>query len=140
MNPLRAVPWDEEHRCDCSGFVMWCLGFSRKQGAIWYGTDRIRLDAIDGGTLFAAVPWEEAEIGDLLVYGERKDGDGVARFGHVGIVSAIADDGPSLVVHCSHGNWIRHGDAIREEAPGLFQAHPESVVARCLALERVPAA
>ena len=36
MNPGRAVPWNDHMQCDCSGFAMWALGLSRRQGGIWY--------------------------------------------------------------------------------------------------------
>lgn len=137
MNPQRTVPWDENMRCDCSGFAMWCLGLSRRQGGIWMDSSRIRLDAIDGGSLFNAVPWNEADLGDLLVYGDSKQEDGVHQ-GHVGVVSQASRRGPALVISCSHGAWMRNSDAIGEDIPTVFQFHPQMVVARCLTVQRVP--
>ena len=135
MNPERAVPWNDHMQCDCSGFVMWALGLSRRQGGIWYDTTRVKLDAIDGGALFRAVEWKAAQPGDLLVYGDHRDHDGVERQGHVAMVSLVKEEGPVLMVHCSLGNWTRHSDAIREDGVGLFLNHPDAVVARCLIFE-----
>ena len=36
MFPERTYPWDDEHFLDCSGFVSWALGRSRKNSSPRY--------------------------------------------------------------------------------------------------------
>lgn len=138
-HPLRAVPWDELQGCDCSGFVAWCLGLPRhdEEKNVWYDTSRIAIEANgDAQGRFLGAIWPDLQLADLLVYGDHRDGEGVIRQGHVGIVTALA---PTLVVHCSHRNWTEHSDAIRETGSGLWLANQRAVVARYAAMERSPA-
>lgn len=75
--------------CDCSGFVAWCLGRSRKPDAKfrwWLSTDSIYHDAKHGQNLFVEIPKTEAKAGDLLVYPDYLDAKGVARQGHVAFI------------------------------------------------------
>lgn len=119
--------------CDCSGFVAWCLDVDRyvkhERYAPWFGnwleTTAILKDAKDPAHgFFSEVPWHEARLGDLLVYG---DGDG--RQGHVGVVSSASPTGPLSVIHCSMGNWKLEGDAIRQTDVRLF-LYRRAIVAR----------
>lgn len=132
FDPLRSFPWHNDPAidgCDCSGFVAWCLGLSRRivAGPLaarykpyfgeWLETSAIVRDAKSPFGLFTAVPWEEARSGDLLVYG---DADG--HQGHVGIVASADHHGPLTVVHCSSGNFKGTGDAVQETGPHIWQA------------------
>jgi hypothetical protein len=131
MHPESTVPWNQEMACDCSGFAMWCLGLSRKQGDLWYGTDEIVHDAThESEPLFMEVSWVDVLPGDLLVWPGSE-----GHHGHVGVVSTINPHGPDTVVHCSLGNFKNTGDAIRETPPELFMVR-QAIVARCNALER----
>lgn len=117
MEPSRQWPWNDAMECDCSGFAMWALGASR---VLWFDTSRIVSEATNTRPMWEAYPWELAKPGDLIVYGDRRGTDGKVRQGHVGVVSEVNAEGPTLVVHCSGGNWREHSDAIRETVPTVF--------------------
>lgn len=106
--------------CDCSGYVMWCLGRSRFDGALWWDTARIQHDAQHDRLRFHSHGWAEAIPGDLLVYGDIHDANGNLRQGHVGIVTAVDGGGPLRVAHCSRGNDTVMGYAICETGPEKF--------------------
>jgi len=73
--------------CDCSGFVCWVLGLSRKPSpvgdGVWWSTDSIRADAIGDQTVFRQV--EPNSRSAFVVYGDYTKG-GVTRQGHIGCV------------------------------------------------------
>jgi cell wall-associated NlpC family hydrolase len=129
--PIAELPGDSEKRCDCSGFVSWCVGLDRyqprsslykKYNGGWISTDAIVFDAkrpkSESG-YFTRV--EIPTPGDIIVYGD-KDG----RQGHTGIVSAVRDfeNDPKWaglkVIHCSSGNYKKTKDAIRETGAEVF--------------------
>lgn len=110
--------------CDCSGFVAWCLGVSRKTDhplyASWNGgwleTSAIVRDIkLTGAGLFLwCRTWDAAAPGDLLVYG-----DAGGHQGHVGMIVQLAPKGrrsleSTRVVHCSLGNYRTTGKAVQE--------------------------
>lgn len=143
FDPKRSAPWDDEGLCDCSGFVAWCLGVSRwlkddpfykKLNGGWLETSAIYRDSETPYGHFALVQPEHARIGDLLVYGDRKDSGGKMRQGHVGICSDIGSKGPLLVIHCSRGNQRKLGDAIQETDVGWWTM-TSGIVARCAWVE-----
>lgn len=114
--------------CDCSGFVCWALGIPRRRptGA-WINTDSIWADA--SGPQRAFVHRPEASVGDLVVYPKPID----ARFGHIGIVTAVDGAGRALrVLHCSADNFALApaGDAIRETAPAAFEEQRQTLYCR----------
>lgn len=126
-NPLKAVPWDEDMTCDCSGFVLWALGLHRM---VWLDTTRM-YDLAKGERLFREMKWTEARPGDLLVYPDFTNTAAHRSEGHVGIV---VDLDPNLrVVHCSYGSWQRESDAICESGSDLWQTR--GIVARPAILE-----
>jgi len=120
----KATPWNPlTHKCDCTGFLAWCLEMDRKTNhplyAKWNGgwleSSAIARDAmLPGAGMFDRMLWTSAAPGDVLVWGDR---DG--HQGHVGIVSE-ANDGPQAVVHCSMGNYRATGDAIQETDVSIF--------------------
>lgn len=130
--PTNLVPWSKQFECDCSGFVSWCLGVSRKTDNPWYvrfnggwlETSAIVRDATSPFGVFTEVARYDALPGDLLVWGDA----GGAQ-GHVGIVS-----GPTTIIHCSKGNWTRTQDAIRETDMTIFDSH-KAIAARCAWVE-----
>ena len=108
-------------RCDCSGFVAWCVGSPRRVPDTigWIETSRIVKDTMGDRRLF--VPAYHPEPGDLVVYGDWVDRTGKRRQGHVGILSEVPVDQVApdwwarlKVVHCSLGNYRRTKDAIQE--------------------------
>jgi hypothetical protein len=130
MKPYRSVPWDMDQECDCSGFACWALGMSRFDGVVWYDTSRIFSEAMKGKDLFKRVEWAQALPGDLLVYPDRKNGNGKVVQGHVGLVTSVGPQGgPALMVDCSSGNWRRHSDAIFEGPPTPFIGNDFTIVA-----------
>jgi hypothetical protein len=119
--------------CDCSGFVCWALGISRRDGAgagddedQWINTDSIWNDAIHEGARFYAI--DRATPGCLVVYPQK---DSRERFGHVGLVSEVGADGRAAsVVHCSATNFSTAPfDAIEVNAGEAFQRQPKSIYA-----------
>lgn len=143
MRPLDPHPWDAESRCDCSGFVAWVLGVSRKTDNPWYKnqnggwieTSAIVRDCETPFGFFALVNKRDARVGDLLVYGDRPSKlSGKPQQGHVGICTQVGTRGPEMVVHCSRGNERKTDDAIREtDAAWWYLA--DGIVARCAWVE-----
>lgn len=136
-NPALDHPWDNEMRCDCSGFVAWALRVSRhldhpwykEQNGGWLETSAIVRDCHTPFGFFTEVPPEAARPGDLIVYGDRPAGGQ----GHVGLISEIGRKGPAQAIHCSAGNEHRTGDAIQEtgvavwiNAGGIIARHAEA--------------
>lgn len=127
--------------CDCSGFVCWALGLSRrsrqppfsKRGEPgWIHTDTIWADATaPQHTLFA--PLHAPEVGAVVVYPKAGSGE---RFGHVGIVSAVAGGAATRVLHCSAGNFEAFFDAIAETGSEAFDAQPKTRYAWCVSVAR----
>ncbi len=123
------VPLTRE--CDCSGFVAWAVGIPRELppgSNHWFFTDSIW----GGGSpvkpgLFSQMELPQSVPGDLLVYPHSGDAPG-----HVGIIAQVDHNRPSMVIHCSHGNFAHFGDAVRVTDPAVFLAtnHPT----RCMRL------
>lgn len=85
--------------CDCSGFVAWVLGISRKPSARWkwwLSTDSIWTDARGPQVLFERLA--EPVAGCIAVYPDWRDSAG---FKHEGHVAVVADVELQTVVDCS---------------------------------------
>ena len=134
----KGTPWTPAlMTCDCSGFVAWCIGEDRHTNHPWYRalnggwleTTAILRDAREPAFgMFAEVAWEAALPGDFLVWG-----DSGGKQGHVGIVTTVGGAlhrGPTLVAHCSMGNWRQTKDAIGVTDATIFLSHG-AAVARC---------
>jgi hypothetical protein len=129
----KQTPWTPAlMTCDCSGFVAWCLGVDRHTdhpyykafNGGWLETTAVERDALaEGVGMFDHVPWADAALGDVLVWGDR---DG--HQGHIGVVTDCST-GPVKVVHCSVGNERRTQDAIRETGVEVFLQN-RAIVAR----------
>lgn len=138
MRPGDPAPWNTARQCDCSGFAAWCLGHSRvvddpwykSQNGGWIETSAIVRDCETPYGFFAAVDRKYARVGDLLVYGDYKDGSGNLIQGHVGVCSDVGTKGPLMVIHCSSGNFKRTQDAIRETDTKWWDL-AGGIVARC---------
>lgn len=136
FNPAASKPWNTRGECDCSGFVAWCLGMSRhldhpwyaSQNGGWFETTAIARDAESPYGFFDKVHWEIAQLGDLLVYGDSAHGQG-----HVGIISGLEGERPSLAIHCSAGNFRNHQDAIQETGVAVWMVR--GIVARWAMVE-----
>lgn len=95
--PVRAL-W-----CDCSGFVAWCIGLSRKttifRGKWGISTVSIHRDAMGPGKWFRLLdPGEDPLPGDFAVYPDRFDA--VARKTLQGHVGVIVDPAKRMVIDC----------------------------------------
>jgi cell wall-associated NlpC family hydrolase len=124
-------PHDEQGKCDCSGFIAFCLDVDRFMpenpwyrnfNGGWLETTAIQRDCATPFGLFDPVPMSHARPGDLLVWGDRIV-EGARRQGHVGIVTVADSSGPASVIHCSAGNDRAHNDAVQETGPGIFLAN-----------------
>ncbi len=131
MNPNSELPASSNAGCDCSGFVCWCLGISRKtdhnlyrNNGGWINTDSIVHDAERATGFFFRIP--QPKIGALIVYPSKKPERG---FGHVGIVTELKNGFVARVIHCSSGNYKKSGDAIAETGPDSFKNKPETIFA-----------
>ena len=129
MNPAQPLPANINHECDCSGYVCWALGISRKTehplylqfNGGWINTDAMVHDGRKASGYFE--PLAKPKVGALIVYGKNPK----ASVGHVGIVTALdAAGGVSKVIHCSSGNH-KLGDAIQETAPTVFLKQPSTI-------------
>jgi hypothetical protein len=113
-------------QCDCSGFVAWCLGVSRKLvgnpyyanlNGGWFETSAVYRDARSplGMVEEVSIP----KPGDIIVWPDRPPNQG-----HIGIISRVNEAGhPTTVIHCSKGNQKEYGDAIQENDSLLFFNH-----------------
>jgi hypothetical protein len=121
-NPELNEPFDKFDRCDCSGFVAWCLGIDRYQPGRIDG-DWIETTAVYHDTqLFT--PMNDRLPGYVIVY---PDANG--HQGHIGIISAVDFGGRiTRVIHCSHSNSESGKGAVQETAPNVFLAHPWRVL------------
>lgn len=135
FNPHSIMPFGKEKLCDCSGFVAWCLGVSRFTdheyyktiNGGWLNTTAIHADALSPFGFFDRVDPERARPGMLLVFPAGK-----SKYGHVGVVSAVANKEPAKVIHCSAGNHKATGDAIQETSTDVFDRAGAIVVRCCL--------
>jgi hypothetical protein len=118
VNPSLELPTSDK-QCDCSGFVCWVLGLSRKttipfyqKYGGWIYTDSMVEDVNRETGIFEklAIP----EVGCIVVYGAG------SKIGHVGIVSEVENEKMKKVIHCSSGNFIKYDDSIQETAPNVF--------------------
>ena len=106
--------------CDCSGFVSWALGTSRKtsnpdyvhMNGGWIETTAVWHDIGSKHALFS--PLAELRPGAVLVY---PDSDG-----HQGHIAIVVDQG--TIVHCSMGNDKHFHDAIWSTPPIVFSNTP----------------
>lgn len=101
--------------CDCSGFVAWCLGFSRKLDEAFYRN-------FNGGWFETTAVWNDIgssvgifdEVtkrpGAVIVYPDAE--------GHQGHIGVLID--ATHVAHCSKGNDTRTGDAIQVTGLNVF--------------------
>lgn len=123
--------------CDCTGFVCWALGFSRRAPSAasyttpdgWIYTNSIWNDAMGPGTRFKRL--ERARPGCLVVYpSDRAAG---LHYGHVAIVVEVDARGRAThIVHCSKDNVLSAPhDAIKVTPPDPFDAQTSSVYAWC---------
>ena len=119
MDPEQLFPASERNACDCSGFICWVLGLSRKTDigfyqkfGGWIYTDSIEADMLSNTGIFELL--QKPEPGCIVVYGAGN------KIGHVGIVSEALDGKMKKVIHCSKGNYTTYKDAIRETEPTVF--------------------
>ncbi len=124
IDPKAPTPASVDNACDCSGFVCWCLGISRKTdhpfyvrlNGGWINTDAIVRDALEPVGFFRRL--ENPKVGCLIVFPSKRP---QRPYGHVGIVTEVQAGKVSKVIHCSSGNYRRYRDAIRETPPTVFQ-------------------
>lgn len=131
--------WPSHAKCDCSGFVDWCLRLFpnrkvdhplyRQVNGGWFETSAIYRDGLSSTGYFTKVA--NATPGALLVYPDYKGEDGARHDGHIGVV--IEASGPGIagvtkIVHCSLGNWKAHGDAVQETGPEPWLQHNGSII------------
>ena len=137
-DPTRAVPWNDDGQCDCSGFVAWCLNLPRKTDHPWYieqnggwlETTAIQRDIQrDEAGIFRRIADSKAYPGCIIVYG-----DAGSKQGHVGIVASVGHDRILTVIHCSKGNYAAHDDAIWETDPAVFLNH-HALVGTCVFID-----
>lgn len=123
------VPWSGGE-CDCSGFVAWCMGVSRK-------TDNPLYVKLNGGWIETTAVWTDATVyktglfyqiakpayGCIVVYP-----DAAGHQGHIGIISEVNDQNVATkVVHCASRNPL--GRAIQETVPDVFTRNPQAIFA-----------
>jgi hypothetical protein len=105
--------------CDCSGFICWVIGLSRKTDIPfykrfggWIFTDSMEADVNSDSGIFERL--QRPEPGCIVVYGAGN------KIGHVGLVSVVANGAMQKVIHCSSGNSTKFNQAILETAPTVF--------------------
>ena len=108
-------------QCDCTGFVAWCLGFSRKLtehfyvqfNGGWFETTAVWTDIGSSVGIFEP---SSKKPGAVIVYPDAH--------GHQGHIGIIVD--ATHVVHCSSGNDTQYGDAIRVTPLTVFNNNPNA--------------
>ncbi len=120
INPALQLPTND-NKCDCSGFVCWVLGLSRKTNIPfyqkfggWIYTDSMTADINSPAGIFEKI--NVPEEGCIVVYPSPQKG----KVGHTGIVSQVVNGKMTKVIHCSSGNDGKYGDAIQETSPAVF--------------------
>jgi hypothetical protein len=111
--------------CDCSGFVAWVIGISRKPKTtrpFWVETSAICHDANNAKRAFVKI--DKPVPGCIVSYPDR-----AGREGHTAIVtgSAFNTDGSVASisgVDCSSGQSRRLGQAITERDLSFFLTRP----------------
>ena len=105
--------------CDCSGFVCWILGISRKTTIPFYSrfggwiyTDSMVADINNQAGIFEKI--NIPEMGCIVVYGAGHE------IGHCGLVSKVTGGQMTKVIHCSKGNDNKYRDSIQETSPDIF--------------------
>lgn len=118
MNPNSILPTTNK-LCDCSGFVCWVLGISRKSDNPFYAkfggwiyTDSMVIDINSQAGLFEKL--NTPEVGCIVVYGAGRE------IGHVGLVSKVENGQMIKVIHCSSGNDTTYHDSIQETSAAVF--------------------
>jgi len=119
MRPSAPTPADAAGRCDCSGFVCWCLGLCRQTelrafrdiNGGWINTDAMSHDIRGAQTLLRACA---PRAGAVVVF----PGWPRRSIGHCGIIASI---NPIRVIHCSSANWRSTGRAVCETNDALFR-------------------
>lgn len=119
MQPEAKLPKGPDNKCDCSGFVCWVLGISRKTDfpfyrkfGGWIFTDSMEADVKSSSGIFESL--DAPEPGCIVVFGAGN------KIGHVGIVSEVERGRMKKVIHCSSGNDRVFADSILETAPTVF--------------------
>jgi LysM repeat protein len=119
LDPTKPIPTANQ-KCDCSGFVCWILGLSRKTTIPFYAryggwiyTDSMVEDIKSTKGIFERI--DTPEVGCIVVYGAG------AKIGHVGLVSEVKQGKMTKVIHCSKGNDTKFHDAIQETSPSVFE-------------------
>jgi hypothetical protein len=124
MNPAAPTPADKAGRCDCSGFVCWCLGLSRQNynpvfRSNWISTASIVADANGPAALFSRL--QDPVPGAIWVYPPSA----AKRYGHVAIIETVNPFG-CTIVHCRS---VKAGDAVATTSAALFENNPTAVIA-----------
>ena len=116
---------DAEHPgrdCDCSGFVAWVIGYSRKHkfgSSSWISTSDMVRDAKGKQALFGLI--DDPVPGCVVVYG-----DAGGKQGHCGIITRI-EEGKLYGVDCAGSSYRRKKDAIQERDFSFFVAKPGAI-------------
>lgn len=125
FNPQSALPHDFNKRCDCSGFVAWCIymgrdlvstGKARFLGFGWIETSLMYRDAMHKHMLFTRI--EKPVPGCIVVYPDRRSLLS-KKSGHTGVVVNV-EPNTLTVVDCSSSNSRIHKQAIRERNGNFF--------------------
>lgn len=127
MDPRSDSPGDPNNQCDCSGFVAWCLGMSRRPKPSrrwWMNTDHTHRDATRAQTVFVEI--DKPVVGCIVVYpGSVRLGRW--SFGHMGIVTRVSQSGDYTVTDCASGPYRRLGAAITSNRPSSVFDHPKTI-------------
>lgn len=132
--PLTANTWPATGaKCDCSGFIAWCLRISRQVdhpkyrqiNGGWFETTGVYADVKNSWGFFEELA--TPVVGAFVVYPDRNGHDG-----HIAVVSEVNGGngvaGIEQIIHCSHSGWTQHHDAIRETPPAPFLAREDSLI------------
>ncbi len=139
FNPKSEYAYDPLKRLDCSGYIAWCLGFSRnitdsfyanyngdgKKG--WFETTAAYKDAITGTGILTKI--DEPRVGCIAVYPDYTQND-KKHEGHIGIITEVsANSKATKVIHCSSSAYKKYGDAVQENTSSALLNNPKVIFA-----------
>lgn len=133
MDPSRSTPAESRllyrNRCDCSGYVAWCLGLSRKPKPYrpwWIETTNVYRDAVSARRVFRIIP--EPVPGCVVVFGDYTR-NGIKHEGHIGLVVGGGEDDYRVIDCTGKGITVHDGDYFRKHH-AIFAVLNEDVLAQ----------
>lgn len=132
-NPSAPFPWDEDHECDCTGFLAHCWGMHRDLSVnrkVHIQSDYLVLESRKPASQSAVVKLKFPEIGCGIVYPGKWTGGKLLWGNRISAGHAAVYIGKSEIIDCASGSYRRTGDAITKRNGLWMIKHPDVVFVR----------